>query len=95
MIEEFKEPVELQEWYDIGAEIRVNIRMQFSKIKRKHQEEIKDLQAKLETAREALKFNVSKHNQWIDQGHWCDSKKVLQSIVDSSRQALKEIESSP
>lgn len=39
---------------------------------------------------EALEFNVSKHNQWIDQGHWCDSKKVLQSIVDSSKKALSE-----
>ncbi len=51
---------------------------------------VEKLQAENERLRAALEYNVSKHNEWIDKGHWCDSKRVLQSIVDSSRQALKE-----
>ena len=41
--------------------------------------------------REALELNVSKYKQWNDKGHYCDSKKTLQSIVDSSREALERV----
>ena len=33
----FFEPAELQEWYDVGADIRINIRKQFSQANRKYQ----------------------------------------------------------
>lgn len=44
---EFNEPVELQEWYDIGADIRIKIRTQFSQLRRQSQ-------AQLDELREAL-----------------------------------------
>lgn len=61
-------------------------------INRKLSAENKNLNEKLKLAKEALKFNISKHNEWIDKGHWCDSKRVLQSVVDSSKSALAKLE---
>ena len=49
----FNEPVELQEWYEVGADILINIRRQFFKISNQYEalqkdnEELKDEIAKL------------------------------------------------
>lgn len=51
-------------------------------------EENQKVEAREQSLLKALEYNVSKHNEWIDKGHWCDSKRVLQSVVDSSRSAI-------
>lgn len=56
---EFREPVELQEWYDIGADIRIEIRKQFSHVNLVKTEIIQALETQskvIEKMREALEF---------------------------------------
>lgn len=51
---DFQEPTELQEWYDIGADIRINLRTQFSKLRRLALEQHSQSQTQIEELNKRL-----------------------------------------
>lgn len=88
---EFQEPVELQEWYDIGADIRINIRKQFHKAANEIDQLQSELKAKDELLRECEKAlemiatNIKRESKYL---HWTSvdiAKEMLQKLREGKK----------
>lgn len=85
----FQEPTELQEWYDIGADIRVNIRMQFSKLSRAYndlQTENQSLRARVGELEVQYQHENERHNEC--RKSWNEQADEIQRLREALRDAF-------
>lgn len=79
----FNEPVELQEWYDVGADIRINIRTQFSKMVRQYEEELTRTKQELQNRDERISHLIE---QSVKEGN------SLRQVLEDCDALIKQLE---